>query len=103
MAERGAWNEVDVDYFIVRLVSRSKLYREEQDQSLRAKFRTECWLERCIFEERLCPDEMTAQANNARAKTWVFQEEHALRKKGVGRGILETQQPTSPRTLPASC
>ena len=32
-------------------------------------------------------DEMTAQANDARAKSWVFEDQHALRKKGVGRGI----------------
>jgi DNA replication regulator DPB11 len=37
--------------------SGSKLYREEQDETLRGKYRTECWLERCIFEERLCPQE----------------------------------------------
>jgi len=32
-------------------------------------------------------DEMTAQANDARAKSWVLEDQHALRKKGVGRGI----------------
>jgi len=31
------------------------MYREEHDEALRVKYRTECWLERCIFEERLCP------------------------------------------------
>ncbi|KAF8871143.1 hypothetical protein BD779DRAFT_1454453 [Infundibulicybe gibba] len=30
---------------------------------------------------------MTSQANDAREKTWVFQDQHALRKKGAGRGI----------------
>lgn len=65
----------EVDYIIVRLVryvanvrvldwpilltmiSGSKLYREEHDKSLRIKYRTECWLERCIFEDRICPPE----------------------------------------------
>jgi hypothetical protein len=28
-------------------------------------------------------DEMTAQANDARAKSWVLEDQHALRKKGV--------------------
>ncbi|KAG6810576.1 hypothetical protein H0H92_011276 [Tricholoma furcatifolium] len=48
----------DVDYIIVRLVSGSKLYVQEADESLRGKYRTECWLERCVFQERVClPDE----------------------------------------------
>ncbi|KAI0791154.1 hypothetical protein C8Q75DRAFT_850798 [Abortiporus biennis] len=46
----------DVDFIVVRLVSGSKLYKSEQNTSLKAKYRTECWLERCIYEERiLCP------------------------------------------------
>jgi hypothetical protein len=32
-------------------------------------------------------DEMTAQANDARAKLWVLEDQHALQKKGVGWGI----------------
>ena len=32
-------------------------------------------------------DEMTAQANDARSKSWVYEDNHPLRKKGVGRGI----------------
>src|SRR5262249_50256525 len=32
-------------------------------------------------------DEMTAQANDSRGKSWVFEDQHALRKKGVGRGL----------------
>jgi hypothetical protein len=32
-------------------------------------------------------DEMTAQANDSNGKSWVFGDEHRLRKKGVGRGI----------------
>ena len=69
----------DMDFVIVRLVrlvhltpgrilsltygfpSGSKLYREEADESLRTKYRTECWLERCIFEDRICsPEEHVA-------------------------------------------
>ena len=30
-------------------------------------------------------DEMTAQANDANAKSWVLEDQHRLRKKGVGR------------------
>ncbi|KAJ3570667.1 hypothetical protein NP233_g4252 [Leucocoprinus birnbaumii] len=48
-------DDEDVDFVIVRLVSGSKLYREETDSVLRSKYRTECWLERCMFEDRVCP------------------------------------------------
>ncbi|KAF9459055.1 hypothetical protein BDZ94DRAFT_1300839 [Collybia nuda] len=48
-------DEQEVDYVIVRLVSGSKLYRQEHDGLQRAKYRTECWLERCLFEDRICP------------------------------------------------
>ncbi|KAG6900650.1 hypothetical protein C0993_006754 [Termitomyces sp. T159_Od127] len=47
----------DVDYIVVRLVSGSKLYMQEADETLRGKYRTECWLERCVFQERVCPPE----------------------------------------------
>ncbi|KAI0084130.1 hypothetical protein BDY19DRAFT_973992 [Irpex rosettiformis] len=43
-----------VDFIIVRLVSGSKLYREEVDESSRSIYRTECWLERCFSECRVC-------------------------------------------------
>ncbi|KAJ4475283.1 hypothetical protein C8J55DRAFT_536848 [Lentinula edodes] len=33
---------------------------------------------------------MTAQANDAQVKRWVFQNQHMLRKKGVGRGIHQS-------------
>jgi DNA replication regulator DPB11 len=66
----------DVNYIIVKLVrlvarqrsmagladykhlvysTGSKLYREELDEVERTKYRTECWLERCLHEERVCP------------------------------------------------
>ncbi|KAJ7599763.1 hypothetical protein C8J56DRAFT_1072391 [Mycena floridula] len=35
-------------------------------------------------------DEMTAQANDGEAKSWVLEGEHALKKKGVGRGIHQS-------------
>lgn len=35
-------------------------------------------------------DEMTAQANDANVKSWVLEDQHALRKKGVGRGIHQS-------------
>ncbi|KAF8903729.1 hypothetical protein CPB84DRAFT_1746116 [Gymnopilus junonius] len=34
----------------------SKLFREER-RDLRAKYRTECWLEQCIFQDRICDPE----------------------------------------------
>ena len=35
-------------------------------------------------------DEMTAQANDGKAKSWVLDNQHMLRKKGVGRGIHQS-------------
>ena len=32
-------------------------------------------------------DEMTTQANDAATKSWVFQDQHRLCKKGAGRGL----------------
>lgn len=65
-----------VNYIVVRLVryaiytashsrfeltlcfqfSGSKLYKDELDELERPKYRTECWLERCLHEERLCAE-----------------------------------------------
>ncbi|TFY52675.1 hypothetical protein EVJ58_g9881 [Rhodofomes roseus] len=51
----------DVDFIIVRLVSGSNFFRQEGDEDERRKYRTECWLERCIFDERIClPEEHVA-------------------------------------------
>ena len=54
----GTWagpdDDADADIVIVRLVSGSTLYQQEPDAHERAKFRTECWLERCLFAERVC-------------------------------------------------
>ncbi|KAI0636255.1 hypothetical protein C8Q77DRAFT_1102527 [Trametes polyzona] len=65
----GSWvaahddDDDSVDFIIVRLVSGSALFRREGDEDARAKYRTECWLERCIFEERICaPEEHVAFA-----------------------------------------
>lgn len=49
--------EDDADYILVRLVSGSKFFRSEMDQEQRKKYRTECWLERSIFEEKHCDPE----------------------------------------------
>ncbi|KAJ3911371.1 hypothetical protein F5877DRAFT_93793 [Lentinula edodes] len=38
----------------------------------------------------LAHDEMTAQANDGLKWSWVFEGEHAIRKKGVGRGIHQS-------------
>ncbi|KAI8969897.1 hypothetical protein BD414DRAFT_502526 [Trametes punicea] len=62
----GTWVSADddddaVNFVVVRLVSGSALFRQEIDGAERAKYRTECWLERCIFEERICaPEEHVA-------------------------------------------
>jgi DNA replication regulator DPB11 len=34
--------------------SGSMLFRNECDEWERRRYRTECWLERCIYEERIC-------------------------------------------------
>ncbi|CCM04664.1 uncharacterized protein FIBRA_06849 [Fibroporia radiculosa] len=44
----------DVDYIVVRLVSGSSFFQQETDPGERLKYRTECWLEQCIFDERIC-------------------------------------------------
>ncbi|KAG1736323.1 hypothetical protein EDB19DRAFT_1721537 [Suillus lakei] len=44
----------NVDFIVVRLISGSKLYQNEPDETLRAKYRTECWLEHSVFQERIC-------------------------------------------------
>jgi hypothetical protein len=38
----------------------------------------------------VCHDEMMAQSNDTRVKSWVFEDQHALRKKGVGRGLHQS-------------
>ncbi|KAJ7616728.1 hypothetical protein B0H17DRAFT_1152613 [Mycena rosella] len=35
-------------------------------------------------------DEMTAQANDGKKKSWILDGEHALKKKGVGRGMHQS-------------
>ena len=76
--EDGFWvtdDLEDVDFIVVRLVwlafllhhppclfsrsnSGSAIHRAEQKETLKPKYRTECWLEKCIFEDRICdPDE----------------------------------------------
>lgn len=41
--------------------SGSKFYRDEDSAVEKAKYRTECWLERCNYEERVCdPEEHVA-------------------------------------------
>jgi len=35
-------------------------------------------------------DESTAQSNDGKAKSWVFEDHHPLRKKGAGRGIHQS-------------
>jgi DNA replication regulator DPB11 len=33
----------------------------EEDEALRRKYRTDCWLEQCIYEDRICaPEEQVA-------------------------------------------
>ncbi|KAI6143841.1 hypothetical protein EDD17DRAFT_1421986, partial [Pisolithus thermaeus] len=47
----------EVSFIIVRLISGSKLYRDEPDEVERTKYRTECWLEHSVFFERICTPE----------------------------------------------
>ncbi|KAJ3888782.1 hypothetical protein GG344DRAFT_52945 [Lentinula edodes] len=48
----------EVDIIIVRLVSGSSIFASIQSPFNRDKFRTECWLEKCLYEEKLCsPDD----------------------------------------------
>ena len=35
-------------------------------------------------------DKMTAQANDTNAKSWVLEDQHRLRKKGVEHGIHQS-------------
>ncbi|KAJ3755188.1 hypothetical protein EV360DRAFT_50183 [Lentinula raphanica] len=47
----------EVDIIIVRLVSGSNIFASVESQLVRDKFRTECWLEKCLHEDTLCaPD-----------------------------------------------
>ncbi|KAE9400377.1 hypothetical protein BT96DRAFT_650615 [Gymnopus androsaceus JB14] len=51
-------NVPQVDIIIVRLVSGSKMFRSlTSSTETTSKFRTECWLEKCLYEERPCPPE----------------------------------------------
>ncbi|KAF9790343.1 hypothetical protein BJ322DRAFT_1035700 [Thelephora terrestris] len=48
----------DVDFLIVRLAGGSALHGAERKEKEKPEYRTECWLEKCIFEDRICdPDE----------------------------------------------
>jgi DNA replication regulator DPB11 len=47
-----------VQEFLNVNLSGSKFFRAESDEQVRLKYRTECWLEWCIYHERICsPDE----------------------------------------------
>ncbi|KAJ7301135.1 hypothetical protein DFH08DRAFT_907203 [Mycena albidolilacea] len=61
-AIEGAGGDVvhgeDADFIIVRLISGSALYLAETSDAVRARYRSECWLERCLLVDRICaPDE----------------------------------------------
>ncbi|KAJ6473241.1 hypothetical protein C8R45DRAFT_409750 [Mycena sanguinolenta] len=47
----------EADYIVVRLVSGSALFAAEPCAAARTQYRTECWLERCLFVDRLCAPE----------------------------------------------
>ncbi|KAF9650190.1 hypothetical protein BDM02DRAFT_3259867 [Thelephora ganbajun] len=59
--EEGFWitdDLDDVDFIIVRLACGSTIHRAERKETEKPKYRTECWLEKCIFEDQICdPDE----------------------------------------------
>ncbi|KAI0064954.1 hypothetical protein BV25DRAFT_1914101 [Artomyces pyxidatus] len=54
----GVWvedqDDEEVDFILVRLVSGSALLSSEHDETARAKYRTECWLEGCLAHDRIC-------------------------------------------------
>ncbi|KAJ7879845.1 hypothetical protein B0H13DRAFT_2345907 [Mycena leptocephala] len=61
--------DTDADYIIVRLVSGSALYFAEHNAAARERYRTECWLERCRFVDRVCaPDEHASFAKRRRTE-----------------------------------
>ncbi|KZT06146.1 uncharacterized protein LAESUDRAFT_701065 [Laetiporus sulphureus 93-53] len=66
----------EVDFIIVRLVSGTSLYQTEMDEMERTKYRTECWLERCIFDERICPPEEHVAFTPLKVKLPVLGAEH---------------------------
>ncbi|KAJ3786508.1 hypothetical protein GGU10DRAFT_310805 [Lentinula aff. detonsa] len=45
----------EVDIIVVRLVSGSNLFASIHSPSVQGKFRTECWLEKCLHKEIICP------------------------------------------------
>jgi hypothetical protein len=45
-------------------------------------------IERCLV--LVSHDESTTQANDGKKKSWVHENEHALKKKGLGRGIHQS-------------
>ncbi|KAJ7137826.1 hypothetical protein C8R44DRAFT_337819 [Mycena epipterygia] len=58
LPERGvAALNADADYVIIRLVGGSALYLAEPSPAMRARYRTECWIEKCLFVDRLCEPE----------------------------------------------
>ncbi|KAJ7717673.1 hypothetical protein B0H16DRAFT_1433724 [Mycena metata] len=43
----------EYDFVVVRLVSGSPLFRADPSPLARARYRTECWLEQCLFADKL--------------------------------------------------
>ncbi|KAF9649985.1 hypothetical protein BDM02DRAFT_3260022 [Thelephora ganbajun] len=48
----------------------------------------ENYVERCLV--LVSHDESTTQANDGKKMSWVYEKEHALKKKGAGRGIHQS-------------
>ena len=46
------------------------------------------YVEQCLV--LVSHDESTSQANDGKKMSWVHEKEHALKKKGVGRGIHQS-------------
>ena len=46
------------------------------------------YVKRCLV--LVSHDESTSQANDGKKMSWVHEKEHALKKKGVGRGIHQS-------------
>lgn len=45
---------LEVVVFYGALDSGGLFWKDEEDESERAKFRTDCWIERCIYAEKIC-------------------------------------------------
>ena len=58
------------------LANSSQLYQLESDEREREKYRTECWLEACLHEERLCSERIAYKDQAVTAHKQDMEEYH---------------------------